>query len=143
MASARGVTIGDELENLRRMFPNKNGLRLRSVRESARRSARGATLWVYLESGGRGGKHYALHETVFARRVAQGAAAWNKYFASRVFKGWKPNGTSGQREGVLEGIIIPAVNVKTRRQWSVRAVIGYNLHDNVRAVYTQVHKRRN
>jgi hypothetical protein len=138
------VTIGDELENLARMFPHKNGVRIRSAKESVNRRARAATLWTYLESGsGAYGKHYALHETVFAKNAPQTAAWWSKYFASKVFKGWKPGGSSTQRMGVLEGAIVPGVNIKTRRQWSVRAVIGYNLHDNVGIVHSAIYKKGN
>lgn len=137
-------TVGDELERLRRMFPNKSGLRLRAQGEPARRSAKAATLWTYLESDSRSnGRHYALHETVFAKNKAQSAQWWAHYFGSKVFKGTGRNEDhAAKRLGVLEGAIVPGSNIRSRMQWRVRAVIGYNLHDNVRAVYTAIHKGR-
>jgi hypothetical protein len=137
-------TVGDELERLERMFPNKSGMRLRAAGERANRSARAATLWTYLESDSRAnGRHYAVHETVFAKRESKSAAWWSRYFATKVLKGTGKNeGTTSQRLGVLEGAIVPGTNIRSRMQWRVRAVLGYNLHDNVRAVYTALHKGR-
>jgi len=135
-----GFTNGDKLEALRKMFPNKNGMRLRAAGEKSNRNARAATLWVYLESRG----EFELHETVFGKKVSRSAAWWRNYFATKVFRGTGKNKDSPlHRMGVLEGVIVPGVNLKTRRLWSVRMVVGYNLHDNINAVYTTLHSGRN
>jgi hypothetical protein len=135
-----GLTNGDKLSALQKLFPNKSGLRLRASSEKSNRNARAATLWLYLESRG----EYELHETVFAKHGSQSNAWWTRYFSSKVFRGTGKNTDApNKRLGVLDGAIIPGVNRKTRRQWTVRAVIGYCLHDNVNALYSGLHSQRN
>lgn len=135
-----GLTNADKLNALEKMFPIKSGLRLRAAKEKSNRSARAATLWLYLESRG----VYELHETVFGKREAHSSVWWSRYFASKVFKGTGKNTDRPvTRMGVVDGAIIPGVNRKTRQFWTVRAVIGYNLHDNLNALYTGLHSRRN
>lgn len=135
-----GLTNADKLSALEKMFPIKSGLRLRAAKEKSNRSARAATLWLYLESRG----EFELHESVFGKRESRSSVWWSRYFASKVFKGTGKNTDRPVlRMGVVDGAIVPGVNRKTRRQWSVRAVIGYNLHDNLNALYTGLHSRRN
>lgn len=138
--SAQGVSLGDQLDTLEKMFPNKSGNRLRASGEKTNRSARGATLWLYLESNG----EFELHETVFAKRERKSSTWWSRYFASKVFIGsGKNTDRPVVRLGVIDGAIIPGINKKTRMHWSLNAVIGYNLHDSLVALYPQVHRRRN
>lgn len=135
-----GVSNGDKLDILQKMFPNKSGMRLRASSEKSNRSARAATLWLYIESNGQ----FELHETVFAKRERKSSVWWSRYFASKVFKGTGSNKDRPVvRMGVVDGAIMPGVNKKTRMHWHVRAVIGYNLHDSVSALYPSVHRRRN
>src|SRR2546423_4714755 len=104
MASKRdktGVTVGDELANLERMFAHKSGLRLRAAAERVHRRASAAALWSYLESTN-GGSHYALHQTVFAKRERRSERWWTLYFKKYVFNGWKSQGTSIQRMGIID-----------------------------------------
>jgi hypothetical protein len=135
------ATIGDELANLERMFPVKSGLRIRARGEALHRSARAATLYAYLESED-DGKHYAIQQTVFVKKERKTAVWWSKYFAGRVFKGWKRGGTSVQRDGIMDGGIIPKINIETHQIWRLRAVIGYHLHDSFSAVSASLRPRR-
>lgn len=137
----RGVSLRDVLANLERALPIKSGLRLRAKGEPARRSARAATLWCVIESRS-GGHHVELHETVLGARSGKSAAQWQDFVAKKVLHGWKREGTPAERDGILEGSIIPGINIKTGKQWTVRMVVGYNLHDSLRVVYSSVHKRR-
>jgi hypothetical protein len=135
-----GVSNGDKLDVLQKMFPIKNGMRLRTSAEKSNRNARGATLWLYIESSGQ----FELHETVFAKREGKNSAWWSRYFASKVFKGSGKNTDRPViRMGVVDGAIMPGINKKTRQHWHVRAVIGYNLHDSVNALYPSIHRRGN
>jgi hypothetical protein len=135
-----GVSNGDKLDALQKMFPNKNGMRLRTSNEKSNRNAKSATLWLYIESNG----EFELHETVFAKRDQKSSAWWSRYFASKVFKGTGKNSDRPVvRMGVVDGAIMPGINKKTRSHWSVRAVIGYNLHDSVIALYPSIHRGRN
>lgn len=136
----QGVSLGDQLDVLEKMFPNKSGMRLRASGEKSNRSARGATLWLYLESNG----EFELHETVFAKRERKSSVWWSRYFASKVVKGTGKNSDRPVlRMGVVDGAIIPGINKKTRMHWTLNAVIGYNLHDSLIALYPAVHRRRN
>ena len=134
-----GLTNLDQLNALQKMFPVKNGLRLRSLNEKSNRSVRAATLWLYLESRGQ----YELHETVLARNEAKSSAWWSRFMTTQVIRGTGKNTDAPvRRMGVMDGAIVPGVNRKTRRIWSVRAVIGYALHDNVNAIYPELHSNR-
>ena len=136
---AKGITVRDELENLRRMFPVKNGLRLRASGEALKRTARSATLWLLVESN----REYALHETVFAKQEKRSADWWQDFMSEKVLRGTgKGTGSPAERSGIVEGSILPGMYLKSRKRWNVRAVIGYNLHDLYSAIYTQVHKTR-
>lgn len=136
----RGITVGEELANLERMFPRKSGNRLLSAKEQLRRKAKSATLWLYVQSG----QEFALHESLFAKLEERSSSWWADFFSSKVFKGTgSGTGTPAERMGIIEGSIIPGMNLKSRKRWSVRAVIGYNLHDLQRVVYTAIHTRRN
>jgi hypothetical protein len=138
---ARGASLRDVLANLERALPVKSGLRLRAQGEPARRTARAATLWCVIESRS-GGHHVELHETVLGSSRRKDVAQWQAFVAKKVLNGWKPNGTPAERDGILEGSIIPGINIRTGKQWSVRMVIGYNLHDSLRPLYTAIHSRR-
>jgi hypothetical protein len=134
-----GMTNGDALLTLQKMFPHKSGIRVRAAGEKVHRLARAATLFIYLESRG----EFEIHETVFGQREAKSDTWWSRYFHSKVFAGTGANKDSPiHRMGVLDGAIVPGVNRKTSRIWSVRAVIGYALHDNVNAVYPALHSHR-
>lgn len=139
-----GPSVRDELENLQRVYPGKSGLRLRAAGERTKRKASAATLYTYLESkSGAGGSHYAIHETLFGsdRHTKRSNVWWARFFQSRVFQGWKSSGTSVQREGIIDGGVVPSVNIRTRKQWRVRAYIGYAIHDGGRSVQSALSRR--
>jgi hypothetical protein len=125
------ATIGDEIELLRRQYPNKNGLRIRAPGEKRNRSAREASLFVYLVSRSRAnGVHYEIHRTDFGseRRARRSSDWWARYISGRILKGnGSRSGNTADRLGVLDGVIIPAVNRRTGMRWQVQCVIGYAL----------------
>lgn len=136
-----GITNHDVLNVLRKTYPVKNGMRLRTNGEPSKRNAKAATLWTYIQSRG----EYEIHETVLVSKETRSSVAWSQFFAKKVFKGTghKNKGSPAQRMGILEGAILPGVNMKTRpRVFELRAVIGYALHDNPRAIYTALHQGR-
>lgn len=134
-----GITLREELANLQRMFPHKSGNRLRAARESVRRNASAATLWCYLRSSD---NTYALHESVFGK-VSHSVQWWAQFFSTRVFRGTGlGTGHPAERMGILNGSIIPGINIKSGKQWDLVSVIGYNLHDLQQRLYTEIHTRR-
>lgn len=123
---SEGANLGDELEQLRKLYPNKNGIRIRSKGESANRKTKFATLHLLIEADG----EYELHATLFEKRDAKSSAWWSQYFAKKVFKGiGGKSDTPVKRLGVLEGAILPGLRRHTRLHWECKMVIGYHLHD--------------
>lgn len=125
-ASAEGATLGNELEQLRKLYPSKSGLRIRSKGESASRKTKFATLHLLIEANG----DYELHDTLFEKRDAKSNSWWSNYFTTRVFAGIGGKSASpAQRLGVLEGSILPGLRRSTRLHWECKMIIGYHLHD--------------
>jgi hypothetical protein len=124
---SEGPTMGDELALLEKVFPLKNGMRLKTRSEPSNVETKRATLWFQMESDG----IFEIHKTIFEKRERRGSSWWSNYFTTRVFKGVKSkSGTSVQRLGALEGAIIPGINRSSGRKWTVTMVIGYHLHGN-------------
>lgn len=135
-----GVTIRNELENLRRMFPKRNGLHLYASAKRRDRRSRAATLYVYIRSTD---NTYALHQTLFVRRRPFDPGEWRSFMDGRVFKRWKDNGTPAEREGILRGAIIPGINIRTAGKfWAVVKIIGYVTHDIHGTPITKMDRRR-
>lgn len=123
---SEGETLGDELKQLQKLYPNKSGTRIRSKGESASRKTKYATLHMLIESEG----EYELHATVFEKRDVKSSAWWSQYFAKKVFKGIGGKSASpAKRLGVIEGAILPGLRRTTRLHWECKMVIGYHLHD--------------
>lgn len=124
--NAEGPTLGNELEQLRKLYPNKSGIRIRSKGESVSRRTKFATLHLLIEADG----EYELHATLFEKRDAKNSAWWSQYFANKVFKGiGGKSDTPVKRLGVIEGAILPGLRRHTKLHWECRMVIGYHLHD--------------
>jgi hypothetical protein len=123
---SEGATLGDELEQLKKLYPNKSGVRIRSKGESASRKTKFATLHLLIEADG----EYELHATLFEKREAKSNTWWSQYFAKKVFTGiGGKSATPAKRLGVLEGAILPGLRRSTRLHWECKMVIGYHLHD--------------
>jgi hypothetical protein len=121
-----GPNLGDELRLLKKLYPNKNGIRIRMRAEPSNRKAKYARLHLLIESNG----ETELHRTGFEKRDAKSSAWWSNYFTTMVFKGIGGKSASpAKRLGVLEGAILPGLRRTTRLHWTVKMVIGYSLHD--------------
>ena len=134
----QGASIADKLAQLRKIAPKKAGLYL--YKEKAH-SAKSATFFTYLRSDE---NTYALHETFFKKKRAMTVVEWESYFQHVVLNGSKDNDDEPVlRLGVLQGAIVPGVNRRTNRLWTVRAVIGFILHAIHKPVPAKVSARRN
>lgn len=127
-AESAGRTIQEELEQLKRAYPNKRGPRLANARSP--KSARFATLWVLLKNSD---AELALHKSLFVKKKAMSAGEWAEYFKTHVFKGWNNQGNAAQRDGILEGAIIPGVDTRGNSTHSLYSVIGYAIQKSVPA----------
>lgn len=131
--SPTGMTVRDQLENLRRIAPKRSGNvscpQLHASDRDLNLTTKEATLYVYIRSSER---TYALHETLFHKSRAYTALEWQHFFGDRVLRGWRSpddDATPAERDGILRGSILPGVNLRTQgKQWSVVAVVGYVLH---------------
>lgn len=140
-----GMTIRDQLDNLRRIAPKRSGSakcpHLYANEKQRDAPANEATLYVYIRSTDR---TYALHESVFHKSRPYTALEWAHFFGNRVLVGWKANGSPAERDGILRGSIMPGVNLRTQgKQWSVVAVVGYVTHVVHESPNTSMAKRRN
>lgn len=138
----QGNTIRERFAILKKIAPKKAGLQLFSRAAERRDPAAAATLFVYIRSDD---NTYALHETFFrSRKRKRTPLEWEHYFKEVVLRGSGSNEDEPSvREGVLAGAILPGVNVRTQKLWSVRAVIGFITHHDIRsAPRPTISKRR-
>jgi hypothetical protein len=125
-ARSEGPNLGDELMQLKKLYPNKSGLRIRANKEAAVRKARYARLYLLIASAG----EVELHQSGFEKRAAKSNAWWSNYMTTRVLKGIGGKSASpAKRLGVIEGAILPGLRRITRLHWTLRMVVGYSLHD--------------
>ncbi len=121
-----GRTVRDELDQLRKMYPRKNGLRLRNAESP--KSARFATLFVLLRDENRA----SVHASLFEKKRSQNDDEWHEYFVRKVLKGTDKNSDDpARRLGVLAGAIIPGTNVRSNGIFHLQAVVGYALHKSI------------
>jgi hypothetical protein len=122
-ASGRPRTVRDEINAVRRAYPNKKGVELWAGAKVA--GAKFATLWFVIKE--RDTANVQLHKSFFEKHQPQSTAWWRDYFADTVF--------SGGRGGVLENSIMPGIKVRMGGQIGgsvfVYAVIGYALHKSM------------
>lgn len=136
----QGRTVREHLKHLRMMAPKKTGLHLYRTQAQLKRSARNATLYVLIRSDE---NTYAIHETLFGKKRAKSPVEWQHFFKTLVLAGEdEDEGSTSKMFGILEGSIIPGVNLKSQKFWTVRAVIGFILHDIHRTPHTAVVARR-
>ena len=140
-----GMTVKDQLENLRRIAPKRTGSvkcpHLHANDAQLKQDAKEATLYVYIRSSDR---TYALHETLFHKSRPYTALEWDYFFRNRVLVGWEDDGSPAERDGILRGAIIPGINLRTQgKHWSVVAVVGYVTHAVHESPSTTMVKQRN
>lgn len=141
-ASRTSDTIRERFATLERLFPKRSRRAghyavLRSASSPARST--GATLYLYMHSSD---DTYAIHETVFRNKDARTVAEWDKFFYKYVFHGWDPTGNPKHRDGLLRGVIIPAMNIKSNKLWDVISCIGYSMYDLSGAAASGPRKKR-
>lgn len=121
-----GRTIRDELLNLRKMYPVKNGLRLKQ--RNAPNRAKFATLWVLLRDDNRA----SVHASLFVRKSAVSASEWDDFFKRKVLHGTNDRAEDpARRMGILSGAIIPGANIRSGGVFELQAVVGYALHQSI------------
>lgn len=122
----RGKTVRDELENLRRMYPQKRGLKLSGPNTPKR--GKFATLWVILYDDERA----SVHASLFEKKHALNDDEWLEFFRKQVLEGTHSNEDAPpKRLGILHGAIIPGTNVRTNKIFRLRAVVGYAIHGSI------------
>jgi hypothetical protein len=142
-ATRTSDTIRARFEALQRIYPKRSKLGGRyPVMRNAQspKASDGATLYLYMHSSD---DTYAVHETIFRYKTGRTARAWSSFFYHYVFNGWDPSGQAKSRDGLLRGVIIPAMNIRSNKQWDVISCIGYTMYALSRSDISKSHKRRN
>lgn len=132
-ASRTSDTIRTRFEQLERIFPTRRrrkGKYAQLRNSSTPTMSDGATLYLYMHSSE---DTYAIHETVFRNKEPRTALQWDQFFYKYVFHGWDPTGNPKHRDGLLRGVIIPAMNIRSNKQWDVVSCIGFSMYALSRA----------
>jgi hypothetical protein len=119
-------TLREKFDQLRRMFPKRNGGQI--YRAAPRTPRTQATLYTYLVSDE--GTHM-IHETIFNKKEAQPPAWWRDWILTKALRGTghPSEGTSAERKGIMRGSVLPGINVRTQKFWRIERVLGWWLHD--------------
>lgn len=137
------VTIRTRLNALRRKYPKKRGLLLYKGALPKIHATRGATLYTCLRSEE---DSFAFHRTEFTSERPRTHKQWSNFFRDKVLKPHGAMETPAQRDGILQGAIIPGIERITQQQWDVVTLIGYvphAIHKSVRAkMATKRHKTK-
>jgi hypothetical protein len=135
-------TVREAFESLERTYPKRSrrGGRYPLLRNAATpATSDGSTLYLYVHSSQ---DTYAIHETIFRYRSGRTARQWDEFFFTHVFNGWDADGDAKQRDGLLRGVILPAMNLRSNKLWDVISCIGYSMYALPRAAAGGSHQRR-
>jgi hypothetical protein len=142
-AGEHGDTIRVRFEQLRRIYPKRYRTSTRypvlAPSTGIPKDSDGAMLFLYVHSTD---DTYAIHETVFRYSKRRTRSAWDAFFKHYVFSGWDGEGGSKERDGILRGVILPAMNLRSSKQWDVISCIGYAMYDLPRSEHSRSSARR-
>ena len=134
-----GRTLRNQVSALDLMVPRRerNG---HLYREQKLENSRRATLFLYIKSDD---DTYAVHETLFDASEERNASQWASWFNEHVYSGTGDSDDDATtRSGILNGAILPGINIKSGKLWDIENVMGFIQHDLRESVYARLDQAR-